>query len=402
MAYSMMDEERGAFGPTKKRPVTATPGSISLRSGATGALSTQMRPNDRLAQDVSSFLNRPRQPAPGKQGMTHTPPRTGFMPQLPNPGFGYSGSRDDYEGRSAPPAAGAFQSPPVTPPDTTPDTTTGVIAPDGTTQAGMLAEQNAGFGPGTGAEEIAPGVFREGNSFSDTAAGTAAMGRGPSVVGGRTPNEQLAIQNRVAQFQDAINMIRGLRSGDELSRMKRQATGTVSLNQGLGAFINQASNRRYARQRVTELEKGAQDQAELALDAQQKGFKNALDQMNAAKGRYKASTYTDAQGNEIPMSIDTTTGAFNIQAPEPAPLTEEEAMARAEELAAQNDSESGFIGRLTTSEESRFGGMSRKDWVKAKAGELMGKKPEYSQSDLEYTAKKRGISVEEVKKQLGV
>jgi hypothetical protein len=366
----------GAFGGGQSG------GGIQLRSPGRYSQATAGMSN--IRSDIQGFLNQnpARQAPPTMQGMVHTPPQTGFMPQMPNPGFGYSGSKESYVGqRDRQNALGALP-PPDNMPSPRAPTSTEVTA----------AKEQAATPEVTPSErEIQPGVFRQGNSYygkgtsvapgTTIEAGGAQLGPGGFVGStsgqgafGRSPAEQTAIENRVGEIQRATDFIRGMRNiPSELDRFKAQAQQRISLDQGIGGFLNQASQRNYARDRVTELEEGSKDQAKLALEAQQQGFDNALATQNAAKGAFKTTTIVGPDGVEIPLTTNTATGETSLGEAPKRQLSETEARSQFNQLADQEWSSKGGV---FTDERDVFKvngkGVSREEWIEAQVRKATG------------------------------
>lgn len=138
---------------------------------------------------------------------------------------------------------------------------------------------------------------------------------------GRSQETQQKINDRVAQYQSAIDLIRSQRGvPTERERLQRQAGADVSLNQGLGGFLNAAGRRNYARDQLKALDtreasqaESANDRLRLGFDMQQKGIENALEAWKVSQGRYKVQDAKyDPFGNLTqPASVfDTSTAQF--------------------------------------------------------------------------------------------
>ena len=417
----------GAFG-NNENDRSKAPGGISLRQPKPQGATT-IRPDYRTHSIMSQMNNGQgfaQNVPPGKQGMTHMPPQTGFMPKMPNPGFGYSGSSDDY-------SAGALN-PPATPatattPPTEPAAPNAAAAPAtlGKSQADMLAEQNAAFKP----QKVGDGMYldEDTNTYAGSPEATQAGAftnygqQGEARTGGvafapnfgpfgRTPQEQSAIENRVMEIQRATNFIRGMRDvPTELDRMKQAAGARVSLDQGLGGFLQAGSDRKYARQRVEDLEKNALAEGKLAADAQETGFEQEYKRQKLAQDNIDVGTITLPDGTEIPTRTDKTTGEVQYGEAPKKPMTEPEAMTEFGRLADKMESDANF----GTEEVDIFGGVTRDEWIKGKVAEAVrGNKPaeapastkidpkDLTQENLEYTAKQNNMTVAELKKKLGV
>jgi hypothetical protein len=182
--------------------------------------------------------------------------------------------------------------------------------------------------------------------------------------------EKAAVQGELA---DAVS---------ERDKLQRQANQQVSLNQGIGAFINQASQRNYARDRLKELDanaiaghKAALEQAKLERQITQDDIQNQIGLAGLNKGRYDAQKFTafgaDGTENEGVMIVDQNTGEYRLaDTSVPAqPLSPDQAMAEAQRLA---DEASGGIANWFTSDKDIFSGMSKDDWIQKKAQELAG------------------------------
>lgn len=353
----------GAFGGGQSG------GGIQLRSP--GRYSQATAGMSDIRPEIQNYLNQnpARQAPPTMQGMVHTPPVTGFMPQIPNPGFGYSGSKQGYVEQQN--RQGAFNALPSPRPATSAEVETSKeiqAAPEVTpsereVQPGAFRQGNSYYGKGT---SVAPGTVIE--------AGGAQLGPGGfvgSTTGqgafGRSPAEQTAIENRVGEIQRATDFIRGMRNiPSELDRFKAQAQQRISLDQGIGGFMNQASQRNYARDRVKELEEGGLEQAKLSQEATQQGFDNALALQNAAKGAFKTTTIVGPDGREMPLTTNTSTGQTTIGEAPQRQMSESEARAEYTRLADQEWSDKGGI---FTSEKDVFQlngeGVTRDEWIEA-------------------------------------
>jgi hypothetical protein len=225
-----------------------------------------------------------------------------------------------------------------------------------------------------------PGVYRNSNpgaeygnalysdsvpgarGFSGGAIARATTGSGPF---GRTGAEQQAIDDRVGSLTRAADMYREMRGSQaggtmagmptERDRLQRRARQQVSLNQGLGAFLNQAGDRNYARDELLALdarEEGAQAQQFDAMKAytdmvtKQREMMNderrlGISQQQADQGRYHSEV--DPLTGEMRV-LDKSTGQF---LPLPAePMTPESAATTVdEEIKALGGG--GWFGRGT-------------------------------------------------------
>jgi hypothetical protein len=364
-----------------------------------------------LRSGIQDYLQRtaPPQVPPNKAGMVHTPPETGFLPKMPNPGFGYSGSLDAQRAMQGQ-RQGALNDLP----------SPGQPAPAGpqTTATDMIAEQNQAFAP----EQVAPGIYRDQdtNSYADSAAGTqegaftrtGQMGiprtggvastnlNGPF---GRSPEEQTAIENRVGQIQRATDFIRSMRDiPTEREKLQRQAGQYVSLNQGLGSFLNQGSQRNYARERLSELDKNKLSEDKLEAENIQNQFDNRIALNNMQKGVFAPTYYEDQEGNRTPAGLNTITG--DVSAPQAPAKTYTPQEARDEATSIVDKILSERKGFFDTEEDVL--GMTREKAIEQEmaklAGNQQGQAQNYSQEDLEFTAKENGMTVDEVKAKLGV
>lgn len=399
---------RGAFGgspvsqqPAQKKVASSAPG-MNLRGGVAGGggISTRMRPARPGLAPRMRQNRRPTGPVPG----------AGMAP------VGMQGARFNLTPTGAPPTGA-------------PPTATG--APP--TGQDPYAVNNAGGAFGGSfpqdqsapnsllATQVSPGVYRDGNSYGDTARGAFTGPSGGNFIQsttgqgafGRNPAEQTAIENRVAEINRARETIRGLRDiPTELDRMKSQANQRVSLNQGIGGFVNAGAQRRYAQGRVKDLEKGALDQAKLAQEASQQGFENALASMNAQKGAFKTTTITGPDGVEVPLTTNTATGETSLGEAPQRQLTPDQWRSEFTRMADEAWSKEGglFTSEGDVFQDGQGKPLSREEWVEMKVQEATsqgqqesGIAPEtLTPENLEYTAKKRGMTVEQVKAQLGV
>jgi len=248
----------------------------------------------------------------------------------------------------------------------------------------MIAEQNKGFNE----MPIAPGVYQSetGNRFGDSMAATQegaftrtgmmdlpreggvayAQGFGPF---GRTPEEQTKIENRVNEIQRATDFIRGMRDlPTEQEKLQRQAGQYVSLNQGLGAFLNQASQRNYARDRLKDIEENTAKSDKLAADQLQQGFENQVELQKLRQGAFATDTIELPNGTQVPMITNNQTGEVTYgQAPQVIP-TAAEAQTQAEAEAKKMESDAPFL----SGEQDTFNGSTREAWIKARVAELTG------------------------------
>lgn len=92
-------------------------------------------------------------------------------------------------------------------------------------------------------------------------------GRGPF---GRTLENQAQIDQNVAAYQRASSIYEGINDKNRRRNLERRASGSVNLNQGIGGFLNDASNRNFARKRLLQNEKGDAAQASAAADRELK------------------------------------------------------------------------------------------------------------------------------------
>ena len=278
------------------------------------------------------------------------------------------------------------------------------------TAADIVAQQNAALQPDMSGPSMAPGVERigQGNSgvfvnrnpgqgfgkalYADSAyraTGAGFGGRGGIAYAqgsgpfGRTPDEQAAIEARVAEYQRATNLIRGMRDApSERDKLMGQANQSVGLNQGIGAFINQAAQRNYARDRLKELDandiatqKNATEQAKLARQITQDDIQNQLALAGLDKGRFGARSFTttspDGLESDGVMIIDQHTGQYRVADTADAgpQLSPDQAMAEAKRLA---DEAAAGISNWFTSDKDIFGGMTKAQWIQNKAKELAG------------------------------
>lgn len=111
--------------------------------------------------------------------------------------------------------------------------------------------------------------------YSDSKAGATNMeggggyqrllnpGRGPF---GRTLENQNQINQNVAAYGRAASIYQGMNEDAERKRLESRASGGVSLNQGLGSFLNASANRNYARKRLSEVEQNELAEGKIASD----------------------------------------------------------------------------------------------------------------------------------------
>ncbi|MCB0060355.1 MAG: hypothetical protein KDE45_25115, partial [Caldilineaceae bacterium] len=122
------------------------------------------------------------------------------------------------------------------------------------------------------------------------------------------------ISDRVRQYQSAIDLMRSLRGiPTERDRLNARATQRISLNQGIGAFANQAADRNYAREQLTQLDAREAASAKGAFDAGQAQIKNAFEAQKLQQDRYKVTDPRyDSFGNQVaPGAIfDTRNGEY--------------------------------------------------------------------------------------------
>lgn len=246
----------------------------------------------------------------------------------------------------------------------------------------------------------ATGAVNQGGGF-------AKAGPGPF---GRSEEAQTRLQNRLAQYASAIETMRSMRGGggSGRGRLERQASGSVSTNQGLGAFLSQASDRNYARKRLTELEAQdlkrddlANDRAKMQQDATQQGFENALALQNLDKGRYDTDLATvigpDGLERKIPYTTDTRTGqgAYAEQVAQPMSVPEMNSVVTA--LAdAKKEKDGGFL----TSEKETYDGMSREEWIKSKVDQMTSLQSEtgdFTRAKMAKQAGALGMTVDQYK-----
>lgn len=328
--------------------------------------------------------------------------------------------------------------------------------PDGTTVEGMLAEQREGVpaywdkqaeyshegGPAAmpqipaGMERLENGAYRQwrndpgqmyGRALYTDNPGRDGIAKGAAGLGavaldmdgnpafgpfGRSDAEQKAIENRVAQIQRATDFIRSMRGvPSERERLNRRARQSISLDQGLGAFMNQAGDRNYARKELASLDEresntAKNDAAQLKtlLDAQRFGFDRQakgeelrIDQLKADQDRFKVIDNDYGIGS----IFDTRTGQFHQ--PPAEPMTLEQASKQAEqEYAAMDDS------LLSDPEAVDENGnkLTREQWIERRVAELTAQPGQPGQlaqlgdvtdEDLAETAKASKMSVEQVR-----
>lgn len=219
--------------------------------------------------------------------------------------------------------------------------------------------------------------------YSDSRAGAqpgAFGGRGNIVDPGggpfgRTQEQQRKIAERVGQYQSAIDLMRSMRGvPTERDRLQRRAGQQISLDQGLGGFVNQAADRNYARDQIKELDalsrsalESSNDRDRLAFDMQQAGIENAMEAERVNQGRYKLQSVTtgyDPLGREIEgvRLLDTRTGAVTDPSQGLQPQMTEAEIRKAVE--AEADEASGGLTNLFTSEKDIFNGKSKEQWIK--------------------------------------
>jgi len=220
--------------------------------------------------------------------------------------------------------------------------------------------------PGSGGGQV---------SYSDTPRGFSAPMRGNYLPGGgqgyavaqgfgpygRTDAEQTAIENRVGQYKRAIDLIRDIRGWgkpSERDRLQGQANQRISLNQGLGAFLTQAADRNYARSQLETLGERETEQAKLDAKQQQQQFDNELGLAQMMADRYRFQTVDSIDPNTMqPVQQGY---LFDQMSGQASPMD-----------LGQSSAQSDMSGLI-------------------------------NQENLEYTAKLHNLSVDELKKQLGV
>ena len=167
--------------------------------------------------------------------------------------------------------------------------------------------------------------------FSDTAGGAtpagfeAAMRQGGSQVRlrqpgvgpfGRTPEEQAAIDARVASYDAATQTMQKARGADPASvrrkALERRANQRVSLNMPLSSFLSAGADRKAARADLKALD----GQQKLLADQTQQQFDNALkladyqlDAQKAQAGNFSVHNVpTEDFGVEVPVLVDKRSG----------------------------------------------------------------------------------------------
>lgn len=263
--------------------------------------------------------------------------------------------------------------------------------------------------------ETSPGMYRNTNPgaeygsaiFSDSAAGARGFNQrgnyamaltpeGQPSFGpfGRTADEQTAIENRVAEIQRATDMIRSMRGvPTERERLQRRARQQISLDQGLGAFLNQAGDRNFARSELEALDARESSAAENQVDSLQAYVKamqeqRGLDirQQEANQGRYASEV--DPTTGEMRV-LDRLRGAF--VEPQQGPLSLVDAQAKVDEEVTALTKGKGMF------ESMDWGTYGSEEQFRAKRlAELMGQSPSqgYTQEELAAVAQRPEIQAE--------
>lgn len=130
---------------------------------------------------------------------------------------------------------------------------------------------------------------------------------------GRSQDAQQRIQGRVARYEQAIRLMQGAGSPTERDRLQSRARQRISLDQGIGGFLNQASDRNYARQELRDLDRNATTERALQAGIAQTDFRNQLDIANLQANRYQFATSRDVDPDtgmpvEKPFRFDRFTG----------------------------------------------------------------------------------------------
>jgi hypothetical protein len=149
--------------------------------------------------------------------------------------------------------------------------------------------------------------------YSDSKEGARAMPQGEGSGGfmrllnpgkgpfGRTLENQAQIDQNVAAFGRAASIYRGMNDDARRKRLEGRAFGDVSLDQGLGGFLQQSANRNYARKRLSEVEQNDVSAGKVMADQQGAMADRALD--------YAKLTKPDFQRVSIPYGdVDPITG----------------------------------------------------------------------------------------------
>jgi hypothetical protein len=368
----------GAFGNDENKPKSGRPGGISLRGPNSGAGASTIRPDYRTQAMLAAQ----------QAGQRYRQNQADLSMVQQNMG-GFAAANPEGARIHAQGLAAAMQSNPAS---AQAPTTPGAGQP----AAGAFNFGNTGA-PGAlpnqgGPEnvlgnEIRPGIFQDpmdksayGDSPSSavnfTRTGSmgiprqggvaAATGFGPF---GRTPQEQTAIENRVGEIQRATNFIRSMRDiPSERDKLKSQAGQYVSLNQGLGSFLNQGSQRNYARDRLKDLEANDLSKSKLAQEGAQNAFDNEIARQKLAQGAFSTDTITLPDGREVPMITNNREGTITYGQPPTIQLSPEQAQDQFTREADKMESDSRFM----ESERDIFSGMTRDEWIKSKVAEASG------------------------------
>ena len=243
-------------------------------------------------------------------------------------------------------------------------------------QGFVNATPPAGFGRAIYADSVSGAMGRGFGNGSPIAQALGPDGKPSFRPFGRSAETQQRINDRVAQYQSAIDLMHSMRGvPTERQRLRGRAEQRVSLNQGLGGFVNQAADRNYAREQLKALDareasalESANERDRLAFDRQQKGIENVLEAEKVSQGRYKVQDAKyDPFGNQIqPASVfDTSTAQFlNQGGGFQAPMSIEQATDQATREASER---AGWF----SSDKSDFG-MSRAQWIEQRIRELTG------------------------------
>lgn len=179
--------------------------------------------------------------------------------------------------------------------------------------------------------------------YSDTVGGAKGMqGRGnyaqaldengnPSFAPfGRSADAQKRIQDRVAQYEQAIQSMQRMRGvPSERERLQSRARQRVSLDQGIGGFLNQAADRNYARQELADFDKRQLGIAEIMADAANRKADRDLEieKIGADRFQFATSKSVDPETGmpiETPYQFDKQTGISTpIQPANVAPVDDD-------------------------------------------------------------------------------
>lgn len=145
---------------------------------------------------------------------------------------------------------------------------------------------------------------------------------------GRSADAQKRIQARVAQYEQAIQSMQRMRGvPSERDRLQSRARQRVSLDQGIGGFLNQAADRNYARQELADFDKNQLGIANVMVDAANRKADRELEIQKIGSDRFQFATSKSVDPDtgmpiETPYQFDRMTGISTpIQSANAAPAS---------------------------------------------------------------------------------